>query len=70
MAASYLRPGGSTGIQEALAPTTSAGAGDAGKLPGLDSNGKLDISFMPTGVGGDTQTLTAGEALSAETWST
>lgn len=56
---------GSTGITEEATVGTSAGAGDSGKLPNLDSNGKLDITFMPTGVGGDTQTLTAGEALSA-----
>jgi hypothetical protein len=56
---------GSTGITEEGAVATSAGAGDVDKIPQLDANGKLDITFMPTGVGGDTQTLTAGEALSA-----
>jgi len=44
---------------------TSAGAGDSGKIPSLDSGGKLDLSFMPSGVGGDTRTVTAGETLSA-----
>lgn len=29
--------------------TTSAGAGDSGKIPALDSNGQLDASFFPTG---------------------
>jgi len=56
---------GSSGVTEEATVTTSAGAGDSGKVPNLDSNGKLDITTMPTGVGGDTQTLTAGEALSA-----
>lgn len=56
---------GSSGITEEATVGTSAGAGDSGKLANLDANGKLDITFMPTGVGGDTQTLTAGETLSA-----
>lgn len=43
----------------------SAGAGDAGKIPSLDGSGKLDLSFMPSGVGGDTRTVTAGETLTA-----
>lgn len=44
---------------------TSAGAGDAGKVVKLDGAGKLDSTMMPTGVGADTQTITASEALSA-----
>lgn len=44
---------------------TSAGAGDSGKIPSLDGSGKLDLSFMPSGVGGDTRTVTAGETLAA-----
>lgn len=56
---------GATGVAEEATVATSAGAGDSGKVPNLDSSGKIDISFMPTGVGGDTQTLTAGETLSA-----
>lgn len=56
---------GATGVTEEATVATSAGAGDSGKVPNLDSSGKIDISFMPTGVGGDTQTLTAGETLSA-----
>ena len=44
---------------------TSAGSGDSGKIPSLDGNGKLDLSFMPSGVGGDTRTVTAGETLAA-----
>jgi len=51
--------------KQELAINTSAGAGDASKLLRTDSNGKLDLSFMPTGVGPDTKTLVASEALAA-----
>jgi len=44
---------------------TSAGAGDAGKVVKLDGAGKIDSTMMPTGVGADTATITASEALSA-----
>ncbi|MEY4507951.1 MAG: hypothetical protein RLZZ450_73 [Pseudomonadota bacterium] len=44
---------------------SSAGAGSAGKLPALDSSGKLDSSFLPVGIGADTQSITASEALAA-----
>ena len=63
--ATFLKVG-STGL-----PTTestvqsSAGAGDSGKIPGLDAGGKLDTTFMPTGFGADTRTVTAGETLTA-----
>lgn len=46
-------------------PTTSAGVGSAGQVPALASTGKLDISFMPTGVGSDTVTIIASESLAA-----
>lgn len=52
-------------LTQISAITSSAGAGDEGKLPALDASGKLDTSFMPTGLGADTQVLTASEALSA-----
>lgn len=56
----------STGAQSEYAgKATSAGAGDAGEFPVLDGTGKLDPSFMPTGVGSDVTTLVAGEALAA-----
>lgn len=44
---------------------TSAGAGDAGKLAALDASGRWDVSMMPTGIGADTATVVASEALSA-----
>lgn len=44
-------------------PTTSGGVTDAGKAVGTDANGKIDMSFMPSGLGLDTITLVASEAL-------
>jgi hypothetical protein len=56
----------STGAQSEYAgKSTSAGAGDAGEFPILDGSGKLDVTLMPNGVGADTITATAGEALVA-----
>lgn len=52
-------------IAEKLALLTSAGAGSSGEIPKLDAAGKLDISFMPTGIGGDATSMEASEALSA-----
>lgn len=63
----YLKvnPGGGSPFTEERTIDTSAGAGDSGKIPSLDASGKLDLSFMPSGVGGDTRTVTAGETLAA-----
>lgn len=44
---------------------TSAGAGDAGKIPSLDATGRLDSSFLPVGIGADTAVVTTTEALAA-----
>jgi len=44
---------------------SSAGAGDAEKLIHLDTGGKLDESFMPTGIGADTQVVVASEDINA-----
>jgi hypothetical protein len=44
---------------------TSAGAGDAGKLPALDGSGHIDVTVLPTGVGPETKTILASEALTA-----
>lgn len=52
-------------IKEIVALVTSAGAGDAGKIPALDNTGKLDMSLMPTGIGEASKTLNASEAISA-----
>lgn len=47
------------------AKNTSAGAGDAGKVPLLDSAGRLDTTMMPVGIGQDTASIVASEALAA-----
>lgn len=52
-------------ITEVAAIQSSAGAGDAGKIPALDAAGKLDTSMMPTGIGADTSVIEASENLAA-----
>jgi hypothetical protein len=52
-------------ITEVVASQTSAGAGDAGKIPALDSAGKLDNSLMPVGLATETDIIPASEALAA-----
>lgn len=52
-------------IREVSGLTTSSGAGDAGKIPQLDSSGRLDNSLMPTGIGADTEVMATSENLSA-----
>jgi len=52
-------------ITEIVAPQTSVGAGDAGKLTALDSSGRLDTSFLPTGIGADTAAIVSSENLAA-----
>jgi len=47
------------------ASVASAGAGDAGKIPALDSSGRLDESLMPLGIGADTIAAPATETLGA-----
>ena len=46
-------------------PVISGGATDSGKAIGLDALGKLDSSFLPTGIGADTISLVASETLNA-----
>lgn len=62
--AKYLTNSAGT-LTEVAGLATSAGAGDSGKLPQLDGSGRLDNSFMPSGIGADTVVITASEALSA-----
>jgi hypothetical protein len=52
-------------ITEKAAIQSSAGAGDAGKIPALDAGGHLDTSMMPSGIGADLQVIQASEALAA-----
>lgn len=47
------------------ATATSVGAASGGKVILLDSSGKLDQSTLPVGLGADTITMTASEALTA-----
>lgn len=44
---------------------TSAGAADAGKIPALGADGRLDGSMMPVGIGANTTQATASEAIGA-----
>jgi len=43
----------------------STGATDAGKMIAAGTDGKLDESFLPTGIGADTVSVVASEALAA-----
>jgi hypothetical protein len=52
-------------IKEIAGLVTSSGAGDAGKIPALDSSGKLDVSLLPSGLGPSTKSISASENLSA-----
>jgi len=45
--------------------SASSGVGDAGKILALDSTGRIDSTMMPVGIGADTKSLVASEALSA-----
>lgn len=52
-------------IREVQPVTTSAGAGDAGKMAQLDNTGKWDLTLMPPGLGVPTLTMNASENLAA-----
>jgi hypothetical protein len=52
-------------LETKLSIVTSAGAGNDGDLVALDANGKIDVSVLPTGVGAETISATAGEILAA-----
>ena len=52
-------------MQEVQATVSSAGAADGGKIVALDPTGRLDSSLMPVGIGADTATIQASEALAA-----
>jgi hypothetical protein len=56
---------GSSGLTEKAATTTSTGVTDAGKIVALGSDGYLDISVMPVGIGADTRVAVASENLNA-----
>jgi hypothetical protein len=57
---------GSNGANKQIEPiVATAGAADAGKPVALDTDGKLNASLMPNGIGASTKIVTASEALSA-----
>jgi len=64
MAAHKFLKNNSGVITEEAAVDSSSGAGDAGKIPALDSAGKLNANMMPTGVDIEVSTITASEDLS------
>lgn len=55
-----------SGVQRFVtAISTSAGAGDANKIVATGSNGRLDSSLMPVGIGAATAMVPASENLAA-----
>lgn len=64
MAEKYLKNNAGQ-LAEVEGITTSAGAGDAGKFAALDAAGRFDNSFMPSGIGADTEVMATSENLSA-----
>jgi hypothetical protein len=52
-------------VNQVAAASSSAGAADANKLVKLDSGGKLDATMMPAGLGSDSKTVLASEAIPA-----
>ena len=55
-------------ITEVFGVQTSAGAANAGDVVALDASGRIDASMMPVGIGADTASITASEALAAGDW--
>lgn len=55
-----------TSLPKEITPaTTSAGAGDAGKLVALNNSGVLDSTLLPAGVGEASQSFPTSESLSS-----
>jgi hypothetical protein len=52
-------------LTEVIANQSSAGAGDAGKIPALDVTGKLDSTFMPVGIVSEADSIVTSENLAA-----
>ena len=52
-------------ITEVAASVTSSGAASAGVIPAADATGRIDASFLPAGIGADTQVVTTSEAIAA-----
>jgi hypothetical protein len=64
MAEKYLKNNGGV-LTETEATQTSSGAADAGKIPALDSAGRIDSTMMPVGIGADIASIVASENLAA-----
>jgi len=65
MADKYLKVGSTGNLEEVEATVQSAGEGNAGDIPALGTNGKLDDTVMPEGIGAETQVMPASEGLAA-----
>lgn len=52
-------------IREITATVTSTGVSDDGKIVALGTDGRLDGSVMPVGIGAEVKTIVASEALNA-----
>lgn len=52
-------------LTEVFGVQASAGAANAGDIPALGDDGRLDASMMPVGIGADVANLPASEALAA-----
>jgi hypothetical protein len=65
----FLQTNPTTGNPKEITPIdVSTGAADGGKIPALDSTGRLDESMMPVGVTPEVTTATASEDLGAGDW--
>lgn len=65
MADKYLKIGSNGHSQEVEGLTTSAGAGDSGKIPALNASGEIDETMIPSSVGATSFSVEASEALTA-----
>lgn len=52
-------------IKEIVATVSSSGVADDGKVVALGTDGRLDLSLMPVGLGADTKSIVASETLNA-----
>lgn len=61
----FLKVGSNGDPAEERAIQSSAGAGDAGKIPALDSSGRIDPTMMPAGIAAETVSFVASEDIAA-----
>jgi len=52
-------------LTETQTEGTGGSGGANGKIPHLDSNGRIPATMMPSGIGADTEVITTSEALAA-----